>query len=218
MLVDVDAVLQQFYPGELGGLAIAEIVFGAANPSGMSQLVHIYLVSLTIMSSRQTPGFLPQKRSDHTCLLQLPQGRTSDRSRDDLSKWYPIVRTPGTPIISRIFFKRKVLSDIPYLHAVRPRYARPYMELRTWAELHHVQLVRPSEHSIHIPSDGHSAPIFSSQAPLFRRAKTSMSRSPFPTRVLWMGRKSFRCVCALSLFATGHLTGGMAIGIHDGHV
>ncbi|KAF9021431.1 glycoside hydrolase [Hymenopellis radicata] len=29
-----DAVLQQFYPGELGGLAIAEIIFGAANPSG----------------------------------------------------------------------------------------------------------------------------------------------------------------------------------------
>lgn len=32
--VDADAVIQQFYPGELGGLALAEIVFGAANPSG----------------------------------------------------------------------------------------------------------------------------------------------------------------------------------------
>ncbi|KAG9309769.1 family 3 glycoside hydrolase [Chiua virens] len=31
---NVDAVLQQFYPGELGGLAIAEIIFGAVNPSG----------------------------------------------------------------------------------------------------------------------------------------------------------------------------------------
>ncbi|EGO04166.1 glycoside hydrolase family 3 protein, partial [Serpula lacrymans var. lacrymans S7.3] len=31
---NVDAVIQQFYPGELGGLAIAEIVFGATNPSG----------------------------------------------------------------------------------------------------------------------------------------------------------------------------------------
>ncbi|KAI0059329.1 glycoside hydrolase family 3 protein [Artomyces pyxidatus] len=31
---NVDAVIQQFYPGELGGLALAEIVFGAANPSG----------------------------------------------------------------------------------------------------------------------------------------------------------------------------------------
>ena len=31
---DADAVIQQFYPGELGGLALAEIVFGTANPSG----------------------------------------------------------------------------------------------------------------------------------------------------------------------------------------
>ncbi|KAF9530879.1 glycoside hydrolase [Crepidotus variabilis] len=29
-----DAVLQQFYPGELGGLALAEVIFGAVNPSG----------------------------------------------------------------------------------------------------------------------------------------------------------------------------------------
>jgi beta-glucosidase len=26
--------VQQFYPGELGGLALAEVLFGAANPSG----------------------------------------------------------------------------------------------------------------------------------------------------------------------------------------
>ncbi|KAF9461447.1 glycoside hydrolase superfamily [Collybia nuda] len=31
---DADAVIQQFYPGELGGLALAEIIFGAVNPSG----------------------------------------------------------------------------------------------------------------------------------------------------------------------------------------
>ncbi|KAG8218078.1 family 3 glycoside hydrolase [Butyriboletus roseoflavus] len=31
---NVDAVVQQFYPGELGGLAIAEIIFGVVNPSG----------------------------------------------------------------------------------------------------------------------------------------------------------------------------------------
>ncbi|KAI0051485.1 glycoside hydrolase family 3 protein [Auriscalpium vulgare] len=31
---NADAVIQQFYPGELGGLALAEVVFGAANPSG----------------------------------------------------------------------------------------------------------------------------------------------------------------------------------------
>ncbi|KAJ7775675.1 glycoside hydrolase superfamily [Mycena maculata] len=31
---NADAVVQQFYPGELGGLAIAEIIFGAVNPSG----------------------------------------------------------------------------------------------------------------------------------------------------------------------------------------
>ncbi|KAG8218083.1 periplasmic beta-glucosidase precursor [Butyriboletus roseoflavus] len=33
-MADVDAVVQQFYPGELGGLAIAEIIFGVVNPSG----------------------------------------------------------------------------------------------------------------------------------------------------------------------------------------
>ncbi|KAF7320670.1 Glycoside hydrolase family 3 protein [Mycena chlorophos] len=31
---NVDAVVQQFYPGELGGLAIAEVLFGAVKPSG----------------------------------------------------------------------------------------------------------------------------------------------------------------------------------------
>jgi len=31
---NADAVVQQFYPGELGGLAIAEILFGDVNPSG----------------------------------------------------------------------------------------------------------------------------------------------------------------------------------------
>ncbi|EJD42421.1 hypothetical protein AURDEDRAFT_199589 [Auricularia subglabra TFB-10046 SS5] len=30
----VDAVVQQFYPGELGGLALAEVLFGDVNPSG----------------------------------------------------------------------------------------------------------------------------------------------------------------------------------------
>jgi len=31
---NADAVIQQFYPGELGGLAIAELIFGDVNPSG----------------------------------------------------------------------------------------------------------------------------------------------------------------------------------------
>jgi beta-glucosidase len=31
---DADAVVQQFYPGDLGGLALAEVLFGAAVPSG----------------------------------------------------------------------------------------------------------------------------------------------------------------------------------------
>ncbi|KAI0092684.1 glycoside hydrolase superfamily [Irpex rosettiformis] len=31
---NADAVIQQFYPGELGGVALAEVVFGDVNPSG----------------------------------------------------------------------------------------------------------------------------------------------------------------------------------------
>ncbi|KAF9560036.1 glycoside hydrolase [Agrocybe pediades] len=31
---NADAVVQQFYPGELGGQALAEVIFGAVNPSG----------------------------------------------------------------------------------------------------------------------------------------------------------------------------------------
>ncbi|KAF8075743.1 glycosyl hydrolase family 3 C-terminal domain-containing protein [Lyophyllum atratum] len=31
---NADAVIQQFYSGELGGLALAEVIFGAVNPSG----------------------------------------------------------------------------------------------------------------------------------------------------------------------------------------
>ncbi|KAJ7342635.1 glycoside hydrolase superfamily [Mycena albidolilacea] len=31
---NADAVVQQFYPGELGGTALAEVIFGAVNPSG----------------------------------------------------------------------------------------------------------------------------------------------------------------------------------------
>ncbi|KII90947.1 glycoside hydrolase family 3 protein [Plicaturopsis crispa FD-325 SS-3] len=31
---NADAVVQQFYPGELGGLALAEVIFGEVNPSG----------------------------------------------------------------------------------------------------------------------------------------------------------------------------------------
>jgi len=31
---NANAVVQQFYPGDLGGLAIAEVIFGAVNPSG----------------------------------------------------------------------------------------------------------------------------------------------------------------------------------------
>ena len=33
--IDADAVVQQFYPGELGGLALAEVIFGDVNPSGV---------------------------------------------------------------------------------------------------------------------------------------------------------------------------------------
>lgn len=38
---DVDAVVQQFYPGELGGLALAEVVFGDVNPSGGVALLFV---------------------------------------------------------------------------------------------------------------------------------------------------------------------------------
>ncbi|KAF8234668.1 family 3 glycoside hydrolase [Tricholoma matsutake] len=31
---NADAIIQQFYPGELGGVALAEVIFGAVNPSG----------------------------------------------------------------------------------------------------------------------------------------------------------------------------------------
>ena len=34
-MTDVEAVIQQFYPGELDGLAIAEVIFGVVNPSGI---------------------------------------------------------------------------------------------------------------------------------------------------------------------------------------
>jgi beta-glucosidase len=34
---NADAVIQQFYPGEYGGQALAEVVFGAVNPSGESE-------------------------------------------------------------------------------------------------------------------------------------------------------------------------------------
>ncbi|KAG5351352.1 hypothetical protein C0989_006867 [Termitomyces sp. Mn162] len=43
-----DAVIQQFYPGEMGGLAIAEVIFGAVNPSGDTDL--------TLSSSTITPS------------------------------------------------------------------------------------------------------------------------------------------------------------------
>ena len=39
LVKDADAVIQQFYPGELGGLALAEVVFGDVNPSGM--IIHV---------------------------------------------------------------------------------------------------------------------------------------------------------------------------------
>lgn len=44
---DADAVIQQFYPGELGGLALAEIVFGDVNPSGEYPLHHRQLIFFT---------------------------------------------------------------------------------------------------------------------------------------------------------------------------
>lgn len=40
-MTDADAVVQQFYPGELGGLALAEIIFGDANPSGSPVFHHL---------------------------------------------------------------------------------------------------------------------------------------------------------------------------------
>ena len=38
-VADADAVVQQFYPGELGGLALAEVIFGDVNPSGRVDLI-----------------------------------------------------------------------------------------------------------------------------------------------------------------------------------
>lgn len=43
MLADADAVIQQFYPGEYGGSALAEVVFGDVNPSGTFPLPSVDL-------------------------------------------------------------------------------------------------------------------------------------------------------------------------------
>lgn len=49
-MTDVDAVVQQIYPGEPGGLAVAEIIFGAVNPSSMyDDVVQPVLPSILIV-------------------------------------------------------------------------------------------------------------------------------------------------------------------------
>ncbi|KAA1478030.1 glycoside hydrolase family 3 protein [Dentipellis sp. KUC8613] len=56
---NADAVIQQFYPGELGGLALAEIVFGAANPSGMLPVSFPHSVGTTPVFYNYLKGSRP---------------------------------------------------------------------------------------------------------------------------------------------------------------
>ncbi len=106
--LDADAVIQQFYPGESGGecllirgrvypvyltalpnfvgSALADIVFGAVNPSGdISDLVQMCLL-IVLFHCRQTPSFFPSLCRHHACFLQLPQGQPTHRRRSDFTE------------------------------------------------------------------------------------------------------------------------------------
>ena len=50
-------MIQQFYPGELGGLALAEVVFGDVNPSGENERFRIF--SRSQCNPRAALGKLP---------------------------------------------------------------------------------------------------------------------------------------------------------------
>ena len=130
-------MVQQFYPGELGGLAIAEIIFGAVNPSGMyDDVVQRVLPSLSSTVRRQTSRVVPKKHCHCACLLQLPQRLATNRPRSGLPEWLTVVWTPGT--CSSILITSPSVTRVIL---VRPRHPYPYVELRSWAELHDVQLV-----------------------------------------------------------------------------
>lgn len=71
---DADAVIQQFYPGELGGLALAEVVFGDVNPSGRASLcIRCVFALLMPFARRKATGIIPAQRWNYTCVLQLHQ-------------------------------------------------------------------------------------------------------------------------------------------------
>ena len=70
-LPDADAIISQFYPGELGGLALAEVIFGDVNPSGMSHYVGFLQVLGVILMVllRQNLCFIPSQRRNCSRLL-----------------------------------------------------------------------------------------------------------------------------------------------------
>lgn len=73
---DADAVIQQFYPGELGGLALAEVIFGDVNPSGTA----IHLEATAVIHRNHTgklPVSFPRSVGTTPRVLQLYQGKPS---------------------------------------------------------------------------------------------------------------------------------------------
>jgi hypothetical protein len=73
---NADAVVQQFYPGELGGLAIAEAVFGAFNPSGKYWVLPLFSFWCDAKRNvcRQAAGVVPSICWNSSCVLQLFEG------------------------------------------------------------------------------------------------------------------------------------------------
>lgn len=77
-MADVAAVMQQFYPGELGGLAIAEVIFGAVNPSGMCVDIMQWVLLCSLLTIRQADS---RCRSQQVS-LRRPPSTTTSKGRD----------------------------------------------------------------------------------------------------------------------------------------
>lgn len=79
-----DAVVQQFYQGELGGLAIAEVLFGAVNPSGR---LWRSVLQMYVNVSRKTQVNCPSRSRAVPAqrLLSTTISRAHDRSTQGVS-------------------------------------------------------------------------------------------------------------------------------------